>query len=614
MNLQPLDCMKTRLIYIVLLNCLAHTATLLAQNRLVFSDLSAFRPAAANWKIVGEVSADLNLKNTVSSKPGTGILLNDPVEGKYGAQYNLVTNLQHGDADVEFDFMMAKGSNSGIYLQGRYEVQLLDSWGVMNPHVHDCGAIYERWDETRAGYKGYEGAAPRTNVCKAPGLWQHLKIEFQAPRFDASGKKTANAKFIKITLNGVAIHENVEVTGPSRGPMFSDEQPTGPILIQGDHGPVAFKNMVVQNYDKPAPKITNLDYALYKGAFTEEPNYSAMKPLAEAKATNGISFTYSKTDNDYLLRFRGVITIHEAGKYNFTINSRAGNSRVSINNKVVLPWKWWENEASAELPAGELPFEVVFAKNANWTYPSLALAMSGSGVRPTNLHALDSYVLSDPTNPILIAPTSETVVHRSFVAVGDKKLPHGVSVGSPTGLHYSLDLENGALVRVWRGNFLDATAMFNDRGNGFSSPLGSTLDLQTDNPMAIMTDESVAWPMSSPETQNYRFRGYDVDAKNQPTFKYETLGASIEDKITTDTDNKRLNRSIKTTNAPAGLYYRMAKGTLIEAIPTTDGQLFCIDKTYFVETKGQSAKVRDVKNGQELIVPVGGQLNYSIAW
>jgi hypothetical protein len=90
--------------------------------------------------------------------------------------------------------MMAKGSNSGIYLQGRYEVQLLDSWNVVNVKAGDNGGIYERWnDDKPEGQKGYEGHAPRQNASRAPGLWQHIKISFQAPRFNATGQKTENA-------------------------------------------------------------------------------------------------------------------------------------------------------------------------------------------------------------------------------------------------------------------------------------------------------------------------------------------------------------------------------------------------------------------------------------
>jgi hypothetical protein len=102
------------------------------------------------------------------------------------------------------DFMLTKGSNSGIYLQGNYEVQLFDSWGKKSAKYNDNGGIYERWNDSKPeGEKGYEGYAPRFNVAKAPGLWQNIKISYQAPRFDANGKKTSNAVFLSIILNGV---------------------------------------------------------------------------------------------------------------------------------------------------------------------------------------------------------------------------------------------------------------------------------------------------------------------------------------------------------------------------------------------------------------------------
>src|SRR3990170_6408673 len=104
-----------------------------------------------------------------------------------------------------------------IYLQGRYEVQLMDSWRMSNPKFDANGGIYERWDESKPeGQKGFEGHAPRQNVSRAPGLWQHLKISFRAPRFDANGKKIENAKFLLVELNNILVHENVELSGPTR--------------------------------------------------------------------------------------------------------------------------------------------------------------------------------------------------------------------------------------------------------------------------------------------------------------------------------------------------------------------------------------------------------------
>jgi hypothetical protein len=82
------------------------------------------------------------------------------------------------------------------------------------------------------------------NAAKKPGEWQKFVIDFRAPRFE-NGKKTENAKFLKVTLNNEVIHENVEVKGPTPSCLTGKESPTGPLMFQGDHGPVAFRNLKI---------------------------------------------------------------------------------------------------------------------------------------------------------------------------------------------------------------------------------------------------------------------------------------------------------------------------------------------------------------------------------
>jgi len=240
-----------------------------AQSPLPLSDLSFFKSPSSNWQIAGDAHADLESKGLLIVKSGTGVLVNKPVNENTKA--DLYSTEEYGDADLELDYMMTKESNSGIYLQGRYEVQLLDSWGVLNSKPGDNGGIYERWDESRPeGKKGFEGYAPRQNVSKAPGLWQHLKISFRGPRF-VNGVKTDNAKMLSVELNGVLIHENVELFGSTRGAL-EGESAKGPLRLQGDHGTVAFRNIQITSYDKERPQLQNLKYTVYKGPVNKEPD------------------------------------------------------------------------------------------------------------------------------------------------------------------------------------------------------------------------------------------------------------------------------------------------------------------------------------------------------
>jgi 3-keto-disaccharide hydrolase len=189
------------------------------------------------WENVGSAVRARNDPRKLETRAGDGVLINGP-----GRTRNLLTVAEFGDIVAHIEFVVPKGSNSGVYFQGRYEVQILDSWGVVQPKFSDCGGIYQRWK----GGKGFEGRPPRTNASRKPGEWQSFDVVFRAPRFDASGKKTENARFVSIALNGVVIHENVEVTGPTRAATFGDEKPVGPLMFQGDHGPVAYRNVRVR--------------------------------------------------------------------------------------------------------------------------------------------------------------------------------------------------------------------------------------------------------------------------------------------------------------------------------------------------------------------------------
>ena len=113
-------------------------------------------------------------------------------------------------------------------MQGRYEVQILDSYGIESKN-NDCAAIYEV-------------VAPSKNVCKAPTVWQSYDIEFTSPVF-TDGKKTEPVR-MTVTHNGVKVHDNVKVpVDNTRAGRGGDPSKPGPIMLQ-DHGhPVQFRNI-----------------------------------------------------------------------------------------------------------------------------------------------------------------------------------------------------------------------------------------------------------------------------------------------------------------------------------------------------------------------------------
>ncbi len=177
----------------------------------------------SKW-MVGKAKLDEKAPNKLAVMP---FVPGDLVNAAGGV--DLYTEQKFGDGVFEVEFMVPRGSNSGIYLMGEYEVQILDSFGRKKVGPGDLGGLYN-------------AAAPKVNAAKAPGEWQKFVIDFQAPRFQ-DGKKLSNAKFVKVTLNDQVIHENVEMKGPTPGGLTGKEAATGPLMFQGDHGPVVFRTI-----------------------------------------------------------------------------------------------------------------------------------------------------------------------------------------------------------------------------------------------------------------------------------------------------------------------------------------------------------------------------------
>ena len=239
--------MMPRILCLLLLSVLCFVPSLPAMAEetvvLVGENMDSWRKPRGDWIVVGSAEQDPQAPSRIILKPGSGVLAN----GMKGKTRNLLSQHEHGDVAAHIEFMVPKGSNSGIYFQGRYELQVLDSWGVGKPGFGDCGGIYQGFSNG----KSTPGHAPRVNAARRPGEWQAFDVVFRAPRFDASGKKTENARFVTVSLNGQVIHENVELLGPTIAPAFSEEKPRGPVMLQGDHGPVAYRNIRLNSLADP---------------------------------------------------------------------------------------------------------------------------------------------------------------------------------------------------------------------------------------------------------------------------------------------------------------------------------------------------------------------------
>ncbi|WP_339815560.1 family 16 glycoside hydrolase [uncultured Imperialibacter sp.] len=598
---------------------------------LPLNDLSAFKAQAGNWMIVGDVTMDRNLsihheappvetgkkkkKSKAAPEPehpvkytsGQGILLNFNDDQK---KDNLVTNWTHGDIELELEVMIPKGSNSGIYLQGNYEVQLLDSWGVKNPGFGDIGGIYRNWENEPA--KAYAGKAPRVNAAKAPGLWQTIKISFQAPRFNSAGEKVENARFVFVELNGVRIHDNLEVPRLTGGPINDKEVAEGPLMIQGDHGPVAFRNIRYRLLKPANVSLTGINYEVFDGHFESEKDFKDLKPTSIG-STEQLTWEVAKKDNEFAVKYYGALEIPADDTYTFSANT--GNAMKLVIDGQTISNYYERGGKPVKLTKGTHSAEITYFKYVSWASPNMGLWVESSNSYPQALHAFSSFPpASNVASPIIVETGNSPRLLRAFLDFKrdrSQRLTHTIAVGNPAGLNYIYDMKSGSVVCLWRGGFIDATPMWHDRGDGSFWPIG-VVEYLTSKPTLVLPGQSSA-NLELNNIPDFRSSGYTLDGDGLPTFLYTYSGASVKDKSKLVEEGKVLQREISVENAPTGSQVRIAEGSQIRKL---DNGAYAIDGfDYYIELKSaQEATIADKGATKELLVPATGSVVYQIVW
>jgi Domain of Unknown Function (DUF1080) len=180
--------------------------------------------------------------------------------GEDGRGSDIMTEQTFGDYELHIEFTVPKGSNSGVYNRGLFEIQVFDSFGKPKLGWHDCGALYER-------------AFPRDNLAKPPGVWQSYDITLKGKKLsllwngqsvyreqDVRYGETDRDAFERLNQENASKPEALRVKlrdengryvgyfgeGGTRSGLDGPDRP-GPILLQGDHGPVAYRNIMIRS-------------------------------------------------------------------------------------------------------------------------------------------------------------------------------------------------------------------------------------------------------------------------------------------------------------------------------------------------------------------------------
>lgn len=585
---------KTKLLWA----CLAMGVPICSASAQIQLHLADFSNNKGSWSEVAKVWANPLGENELFSSGNGAVMVNQPGKKKEGV--DIVSNEKFGDAEITLVYMMAPGSNSGLYLQGQYEIQLRDSWAVVEPKAGDNGGIYERWDESKPeGQKGYQGYAPRQNASKAPGVLQELKVRFKAPRFDATGQKTANARIESIMLNGVEIHRGVELFGPTRGALAGGEVAEGPIRIQGDHGPMAIQSLTVKPMDTPAPRFSAISYEVYPGSFREMPAPADLKAANTGSISTFNEFSTGLTEAS-LTKMETKLSVKEAGNYTFNMAVPNGMGALQIDGGQA-ELKGGSIRVEKNLTAGEHAVTIWVSKPQDWTTEGFELTAFADTMWETTYSKSAGSRQGWATDPILV-DSEDVPVLRSFIQVPDAPtVSHGISISSPSGTHFSYDLNSNQIIRVWRGGFLDATPMWNSRGNGVSRPMGAVVELN-------QGDELFYTSSFAPIADELKSKGYQILGPGSVEFTaVSESGNEFKDKVQVLEGGKGIARTITYSDVPADTWIKVAPGQVLVAI---DRGLYWIeDSGLFLSI---SEKIQpEVQNGS-IYIPAKASFQYRL--
>ena len=176
------------------------TPEYLPMSVLNLEDLSAFNNAESNCIIVSEVLSDFNKEGDLVTKEGKGILVNHGQSEDQPTtslkENTIYTNMEHGDILIEFDVLIPKGSISNLLFMSRYGLQVTDNNKSTSSDLV-CGGILK----PKTGEADDLVALPIVNAARAPGLWQNLKVQFRAPKFNQSGEKEGSECKVRVCLS-----------------------------------------------------------------------------------------------------------------------------------------------------------------------------------------------------------------------------------------------------------------------------------------------------------------------------------------------------------------------------------------------------------------------------
>ncbi len=372
-----------------------------------------------------------------------------------------------------------------------------------------------------------------------------------------------------------------------------------------------------------APKLQDLKFAMYLGAWKTLPDFPTLKPFREGELKDGlVEIKLDDYRNDFGVVYSAKVNAETAGDYTFAITGDDG-VRLSIDGKKLVEHDGIHPAADiragkVKLAAGTHDFRLEYFQAAGeaeifaaWSGPTFAMTPLSKWT-PPNWKEGAQAKRKDPNSGMPLTVEKEPVIYRNFiVGAGDR----GIAVGYPGGFNIAWNAETMALALVWRGAFIDAARHWTDRGGGAQPPLGyDVLNAGGESglPLAVVADGS-EWPRlaKGERATDFKWRGYTLDHGRFPTFSYDWNGVKVSDRFDVagngTTDSGKLTRTVKLDGAvPAGALFRLAAGA---AQPTGDGA-WIVENGTKMRVSADGAKLA----GKSLVVPARSEIVVTYSW
>jgi plastocyanin len=378
---------------------------------------------------------------------------------------------------------------------------------------------------------------------------------------------------------------------------------------------------------KPGPQLTGLKFQLYLGDWKKLPDFSKVEVHRAGEIPdNLVQLKLDDYKHQFGVVYTGKLTAPKDGDYSFYLASDDG-ARVSIDGKKVV-----EHDAVApasdifegkvKLKAGEHDFKLEYFQAGGgadiftaWKGPGFAITALSKWLHPSWKGGATGKNKKAETTGIPLTVNTEPVLYRNFIEGAGNR---GIAVGYPGGFSLAWSAETMNVAVIWRGAFMDAARHWNGRGGGAQPPLGDDLFRPAGEytpAFAVLATPEAAWPAvgKGERVEGYRWKGYELDAKRVPTFRYEWNGVSVAERFevigSSTTPTGKLTRTLKLQGAiPEGALFRAATGSIIQP----QG-----GNTFLVEANGakflvhaENAKIA----GSNLVLPAKTELQVSYGW